>query len=563
LAVFFDFLSDATPKFGNLAIWEPIANPKPLTMKRISIFLIGFLLVISTFASNNFPVISTAAPSESLVNSQAAPSESPVISTTASGDLEHRLDSVMNLFHGHNNFSGSVLVAQDGEVLFSGGYGHASIAHGIPNNETTKFRIASITKQFTSMLVMQMVAEGQMQLEDPIRAYIPDYPAPQGDIVTIHHLLSHTSGFQHYAGIPDFFPLYGRKAFGHREFVELFWELDLLYEPGSEYSYSSFGYYLLGYILEEVAGKPFERLLQERILDPLGMTDTGIVDHREIVLNKATGYDFLLDGLVLAEFRDLSTALATGDMYTTPLDMVKWDQALSEHKLLEKQYQDKIFTPNLSGYGYGWNVGYRPLAEGDSIWYAQHTGGTNGFTSISTRLPGEGYYILVFCNTRPGEIRPIEQAIVSLLYGLDYSFRPSAAIAAARILEVGGLEQAVQFLKNAAAEQAAESGSASDSASGRTPRTGSERTSGKPIYVVTLGDIDRIGTDLLRLEHHNQALAFLELGVELFPESVQALVMLGDGFHQAGMEELAVYNYARALMLNPNHKGALERIQRY
>jgi CubicO group peptidase (beta-lactamase class C family) len=517
-------------------------------MKHIYLILTSFLLVVSTTVSGAMLKVSTAA-SGDLLN----------VPTAASGDLENRLDSVMNLFHGYNNFSGAVLVARNGEVLFSKGYGLASIEHGIPNGPATKFRIASISKQFTSMLVMQMVSEGSMQLEVPIRRYIPDYPAPQGDIVTIHHLLSHTSGFPHYAGIPDFFPLYGRKAFTHKEFVELFWELDLLYAPGTDYSYSSFGYYLLGYILEEVSGKPFDRLLRERILDPLGMADTGIVDHREVLLNKASGYDFLLSGFAMAEFRDLSTALATGDMYTTPLDMVKWDRALREHRLLEKRYQDRIFTPNISGYGYGWNVGYRPLAEGDSIWFAQHTGGTNGFTSIATRLPGDGYYILVFCNTRPGEIRPIEQAIVSQLYGLDYAFRPSAAIAAARILEVGGLEQALQFLQDAAAESDDEAGRRSGSASGQAHG----RDPGRQRYEVSVTEIGRLGSDLLGLERYEEALAFLELGVELFPESAQALVMLGDGFHQAGMEELAVYSYARALVLNPRHRGALERMKRY
>lgn len=459
------------------------------------------------------------------------------ISTATASPLANRLDSLMNLFHGHNNFSGAVLVAQNGEVRYSKGFGFASMEHGVPNTPETRFRIASISKQFTSMLVMQLVSEGAMKLEAPIRAYIPDYPAPQGDIVTIHHLLSHTSGFPHYAGIPDFFPLYGRKKFSHREFVELFWDLDLLFEPGTDYSYSSFGYYLLGYILEVVSGKPFPDLLGERILEPLGMTETGIVDHREVLSNKANGYDFRLDGFAMAEFRDLSTALATGDMYTTPLDMVKWDQALREHRLLEKRHQDRIFTPNISGYGYGWNVGYRPLAGGDSLWFAQHTGGTNGFTSIATRLPHDGYYVLVFCNTRPGEIRPIEEGIISLLYGQDYRFRPSAAIAAARILEADGLEQALAFIKQAA--------------------------EGNGKYEASLADIGRIGADLLELNRYEEALAILELGVDLHPESPQALVMLGDGFHQAGMDELAVYSYARALTLNPRHRGALERMKRY
>lgn len=476
------------------------------------------------------------------------------VSTTTAGSVAQRLDSVMTLYHGYNNFSGAVLVAKNGELIFSKGYGYASIEHAVLNSPETKFRVASITKQFTSMLVMQQVAEGRMSPEDPIRTYIPEYPSPQGDIVTIHHLMSHTSGFPHYAGIPDFFPLYGRKAFVHRDFVELFWELDLLYEPGTAYSYSSFGYYLLGYILEEVTGKTFTQLLQERILEPLQMHASGIVDHRQIVMDAASGYDFMLNGFQMAEFRDLSTALATGDLYTTPMDMVKWDKALREYQLLEKDLQDKIFTPNISGYGYGWSVGYRPLAEGDSTRYQQHTGGTNGFTSISTRLPEDGYYILVFCNTSPGEIRPIEQDIVSVLYDLDIAFRPSAAIAAARVLEAGGLEQALLFLQEAAGRGTTGDGQ---------PVDPDFRRMGQQPYDVTLQDISRIGTDLLQLERHEEALAFLELGVELFPESARALVLLGDGFHQAGMEELAVYSYARALTLNPNYREALDRMKRY
>ncbi len=454
------------------------------------------------------------------------------------GELTERLDSMMNLYHTHNNFSGSVLVAKDGEVLYSDGFGYAGIEHNIPNAPMMKYRIASISKQFTSMLVLQMVAEGELSLDSTVNTYIEDYPEPQGSKITLHHLLSHTSGMPHYGGIADFFQRYGRLHFSHSDFVELFWDLDLLFEPGEEFSYSSFGYYLLGYILEEVSGKSFPGLLNERILEPLGMENTGVEDHRRILMDRAYGYNFLLDGFERAEFRDLSTALATGDMYSTPEDMVLWERALLEYSLLDKDYQDLKFSPNLDGYGYGWRTGYLEVHENDSVYYHQHTGGTNGFTSIVIRFPDDGYYIVVFCNTRPAEIRPVKRNIARLLYGYDFEFLPSITLAAARILEREGLEPALDYLHEFSEDE-------------------------EKFEKLSYSDIARIGRDLLRLERTGEAIAFLEAGTKLYPEKADAYVMLGDGYHAKDKKEKAIKSYAKALVLDPEHSGALRRIQRY
>lgn len=472
-------------------------------------------------------------------------------------ELTPRLDSVMELFHQHNNFNGAVLVAQNGEILFAEGYGYANMEHGIPNGPDMKYRIASNAKQFTSMLVLQKVAEGKMSLDSTINAYIPDYPSPQGDIITIHHLLTHTSGMPHYAGIPDFFPRFGRQLFEHRDFVELFWDLELLTDPGENYSYSSFGYYLLGYILEEVSGKKFHELLDERILHPLGMYDTGIEDHRQILENRAHGYDMVLDGFLRAYFRDLSTALATGDMYTTPLDMVKWDQALREYSLLEEEYQDLIFEPELDGYGYGWRIGYMEIDDNDSLYYHEHTGGTNGFTSIGTRLPDDGYYILVYCNTRPGEIRPIRQQIVNVLYNKPIDFDRSVPIAAARILEEEGLQQSLDFLKELAAASNAETGGNNAEPGGNNTEPGGNDMEDE----LTLNHIAQIGRDLMLLDRHREAVDFYALATRLFPDSARAQMLLGDAWHAAGEKENAVTAYARALLLDPSHNATIRRLQ--
>ncbi len=541
-------------------------------MKILSVFLLIFLFSLPIIAgvSNNSSAtasascaISEATPGEAATTGEATTGEatpgeaatgeaatgesagesaatgvSAPLSHYTPGNLTDRLDSIMELFHTHNNFNGTVLVAQNGEVVFGEGYGYANMEHGIPNSPEMNYRIASISKQFTALLIMQKVAEGKMSLDSTINTYIPDYPSPQGEVITIHHLLTHTSGMPHYAGIPDFFPRFGRQLFEHREFVELFWDLELMSEPGEEYSYSSFGYYLLGYILEEVSGKTFDALLDARILQPLGMHDTGIEDHRQIVTNRAHGYDMVLDGFLRAEFRDLSTALATGDMYASPLDMVKWDQALRDYTLLDKEYQDLKFEPELDGYGYGWRIGHMKLSENDSLYYNEHTGGTNGFTSIGTRLPEDGYYILVFCNTRPGEIRPIREQIVNALYDKPIEFERSVPIAAARILEEEGLQQSMDFLK-----ELADAGN----------DNGDE---------LTLNHIAQIGRDLMLLDRYREATDFLALATRLFPDSPRAQMLLGDAWYAAGEEENAVTAYARALLLDPSHNATLQRLQR-
>lgn len=448
-----------------------------------------------------------------------------------------QIDELVNDYHDHNNFNGAVVVAQDGKILYAGGFGYANYELGVENTPETKFRIASVSKQFTSMLVMQMVAEGKMELQATIGDYFPGYPEPQASKVTIHHLLSHTSGFPHYAAIPGFFPDHSRQPWTHSDFVKLFWELELQSEPGERYSYSSFGYYLLGHILELVSGKDFDTLLEERILHPLGMYDTGIDDHISIMKNRANGYNHSLASLLNAEFRDMSTALATGDMYTTVNDIVIWDKALYDNTLLDDKYQSLIFTPNLSSYGYGWFIRQNEINDDLTLLTHSHSGGTNGFNCLTTRLPEEKYLITVLSNARPGPTTSITNNIINILYDQPVEFSRSSAIATARIMEEEGAEKAVEHFRDLYHNHSG-------------------------TYDVRAGQLSRLVSDLIGLERAEEAVEFGKLAVELDPESANAYMVAGGAYQSAGEREKAVEHYAKGLLLDPSHRGILNRLRR-
>jgi CubicO group peptidase (beta-lactamase class C family) len=331
------------------------------------------------------------------------------------------IDSIINEYHNQGLFNGSLLVAEEDMVIYRNGIGYANIEWNIPNTPHTKFRIASLTKQFTSMLVLQSVEQGLIALDAHVSAYLPEYPEKQGGQIKIHQLLSHTSGMPHYEAIPDFFPGNSRQPYKPTEFIRLFWNLDLMSKPGTEYSYSSFGYYLLGVILEKVHGKPYEDLLKEKILDPVGMNETVMDNHGRIEMYRAAGYDVTENGLKNASFRDMSTAFSTGALLSTVEDLYLWDRELYDDNLLPARYKNKLFKPNLENYGYGWCVEKVPCDNNrDSTTVVWHWGETNGFTSRIERFIDDRKLIVLLRNTSnppKGNLEIIAKDIRDVLYG--------------------------------------------------------------------------------------------------------------------------------------------------
>ena len=186
-----------------------------------------------------------------------------------------KIDALIQQYVANRQFNGSVLVAEKGQIIFKKGYGMANMEWNIPNAPDTKFRLGSITKQFTAMLIMQLVEKGKLKLTGKVTDYLPDYPKATGDKITIHHLLTHTSGLSNYTNFPGFFEKQSRNPYTPEVFLKEFMNLPLDFEPGSKFSYSNSGYFLLGVIIEKVTGKSYAEVLKTNILAPAQLQDTG------------------------------------------------------------------------------------------------------------------------------------------------------------------------------------------------------------------------------------------------------------------------------------------------
>lgn len=326
------------------------------------------------------------------------------------------------------NFSGSILIARDSTILIEKSIGMANYEFLIPNSSNTKFRIASLSKAFAAALVLQQVEKGRIKLDGKISDYLPYYPQKTGKIITIHQLLTHSSGLVHYEGIKDFYPKYGQQQFYYKDYLKLFWDLPLLFEPGTSHSYSSLGYFVLGAILQEVTGKTYQTLLKENILTPLSLSNTGVDIQTNILPNRASGYTSKDYTLYNAIYYDMSKSMATGDLYSTPKDLLAWSLALNTNSVLSEKYRKLLFSPYINGYAYAWSIkrytstdkNNNSNTEGkkkEDIICATHSGTTRGFESYLNKFLNYGYTIVILSNISGIKVSKINDEITKIIIG--------------------------------------------------------------------------------------------------------------------------------------------------
>lgn len=306
-------------------------------------------------------------------------------------------------------FMGSVLIAKDGKILLSKGYGMANIEHDVPNGPNTKFRLGSITKQFTAALILQLQEKEKLSVGDPICKYFAKCPAAWAKI-TIHHLLTHTSGIPNYTSLPNFMKT-AMIPVTVDELIALFKDRPLDFDPGSTFRYSNSGYEVLGYIIEKASGESYEACLRKSIFDRLEMRDSGYDHDRTILKHRASGYLHEKGELRNAQYLDMSIPYAAGSLYSTVEDLYRWDRVLYTEKVLSKKSLEQMFTPFKDGYAYGFAIGQRSNRKNMS-----HGGGIFGFSTFISRYPDDNACAIVLSNLEDAASEEISHDLEAMLF---------------------------------------------------------------------------------------------------------------------------------------------------
>lgn len=334
-------------------------------------------------------------------------------------DKAARIDELVSRYQQCGYLNGAVLVAQHGRVIYQKGVGEANMQSHTVNTPQTRFGIASITKQFTAVLVLQQAAKGKLSLQGTVSEYLPWYRKDTGKLMTVEQLLHHTSGLPPDYDSPQFSEsVEACRHYEPQEFAEKFCQPDLIAKPGTKWAYSNSGYVLLGLILERVTGKPFGDLLSEQLLVPLGMKNTGL-DHNDLAqLGGAAGYVRHAGPRYTAgPYLDRGHIFAAGAMYSTVEDLWLWNQALSCGDLLPSDLRQQVFKAGLSDWAYGWFVTkIPPGAPGAGSTLAEMRGDMPGnFFAWILRYPDQDGLIIVLRNAY-GSTEHFEEKLQAILF---------------------------------------------------------------------------------------------------------------------------------------------------
>ncbi len=451
----------------------------------------------------------------------------------------HQIDAILSKYHQYDLFNGSVLVAKKGKEILKKSYGKASFSWDINNTPSTKFRIGSLTKQFTALLILQLKQEGKLKLEDKIRDHLPWYYAATGNKLTIHHLLSMTSGLPNYTdGINSQME---REELKPKGFALKYFKDTLLFEPGKDVRYCNTGYYILGLIIESVTKKPYELVLKERVFNVLGMNNSGIENPNQIVPNLAEGYTFGIGEYNVPHSMNMKTlTFSAGAIYSTVEDLFLWDKSFYSDVLLSAENKKLMHTKYLPNYGYGVVVNSikNYLGLNKNITVISHDGGIGGFSSYMLRIPEDNIFIVLLDNTRAGarggELAAISKNIVPVLFGAKAELpKPSAFIELSKKIKSKSLDEGIAYFKSAI----------------EVDRTAYS-------FIGLENDLSGISSIYQSNGDLISAIKILKLNADEFPNSASAFFNLGEAYYVNQQFDLALQQYKKTLEIDPTNEEA-------
>lgn len=460
-----------------------------------------------------------------------------ICQTLAAQNKKVKLSEIMQAYHNFNMFDGAVLVAENGKVIYKDAFGPANREWNIPNKTDTKFMIGSVSKPLTAVLVLLQVQKGLINLDNTIENYLPEFKNKPAAAVTIRQLLTHTSGIPNYDIIKDFFPKISRQYYTREDYLKVFIDSALAFTPGSHYAYSSWGYFLLGHIMERVNNKSYAQLMSDDIFKKIGMINSGSYYHTQIVPNRATGYDYSFGGFTSSDFRDQSNTMGTGDIYSTVEDLYKFHMALSNNTLLNKNLTAEMFTPGIevANYGYGWFNKQFKYTPTDSVASNFHLGMTEGFISFIRRIPSTNSLVVILCNSSPTDFFGITNNLFKVLYNKPVTLKEPAHKKMEINIEKIGVTKAIEEYKKMKADSAH--------------------------YYIDWISMNFIAQQLLNLKRLKEAEAIAENNAKEFPDKDLVMVTMGNIYLALNKKEEAIKFYKKTLEITPVYEEAKNRLK--
>lgn len=473
------------------------------------------------------------------------------------GFSQSEIEKIDHLIHpiiDNDLFHGSVLVAKEGEVIYNRSFGYANLEWKIPAGPDTKYRIASISKQFTSLMILQLAAEGKIDLNGKITDYLPSYRRDTGDRVSIHQLLTHTSGIPNGVRTPNGFWSNSEHTLIHyskKEFIEKFCSEDFEFKPGTQFKYSSVGYIILGAVIEEICGKPFPDVFDERIAKRIGLDHSVCDDNLSLVTNRASGYLKDIFEWKNSKYHDMPILDGAGSILTTAEDLFKYDQALYTEELLPNEYLDLFFKPNRlfddddyydgGSYSYGWRISYLHPDTADSVKIISHGGGIRGGSGFYARQIDKKNTVIILSNTEIGSraLRQIGEDILRVINGFD---------------QLNSYEVPIKYMLGKAILD--------DGIDAAKKKYLDIKRKGKEQYDISGNQLNSLGYDLLQKGRINDALEIFKLNVEANPDYANGYDSLAEVYMKNGQKNLAIKYYEKALESNPDNKNARDMLIR-
>jgi CubicO group peptidase (beta-lactamase class C family) len=448
-----------------------------------------------------------------------------------------KFSALMTTYHRYNMFDGAVLVAENGKIVYKAAFGLANREWNIPNSVETKFMIGSVSKPLTAALILIQVQKGLIDLNKTIEDYLPEFKNKPAARVTIKQLLSHSSGLPNYDIIKDFFPRISRQQFSREAYLKIFIDSALAFAPGSRYAYSSWGYFTLGCIMEKVTGKSYAQLMYADIFKPLDMRNSGSYDHTQIVQNRATGYDYSLEGYTSADFRDQSNTMGTGDIYSTVEDLFKFHMALANNTLINRTLTDEMFAPGAdpANYGYGWFNKQFKLTVKDSVASNFHLGMTDGFISFIRRIPATKSMVVILCNSSPTDFFGITGNLFKVLYHLPVKVKAPVHKKMERYIAEIGVVKALEKYKIMKADTAN--------------------------FYIDWISMNFLAEQLLKLNRLKDAVLMGENNTAEFPDKDLMMLTMGNIYLALARKTDAIKYYRKTLTISPGNEEAKNRLK--